>query len=42
MSEFLTETTEVKLYPGIISETIDRALGYQALISLEQLEQGGE
>lgn len=41
MSELLSETAqEVRLYPGIISETIDRALGFQALISLEEL--GGE
>lgn len=31
---------EVKLYPGVINETIERALGFQALISLEEL--GGE
>lgn len=38
MSELYSETTpEVVLYPGIISETIDRALGFQALISLEEL-----
>lgn len=44
MSEYLSteiETSpEVKLYPGVINETIERALGFQALISLEEL--GGE
>lgn len=32
------ETNEVKLYPGIINETVERALGIQALISLEEVE----
>ncbi len=38
MSELNFETSqETRLYPGAIAETVDRALGFQALISLEEL-----
>lgn len=39
MSEFYTETApEVKLYPGVIDETIKEALGEYALIPLVDVE----
>lgn len=39
MSELYIEPTpEVKLYPGVINETIQEALGFQALLSLEEVE----
>jgi hypothetical protein len=42
MSEQLSEATpEVKLYPGVISDTIDRHLGYQALLTVNEVL-GGE
>jgi len=36
MSEF-EPTPELELHAGIIEETVDRALGIQALISLAEL-----
>ncbi len=42
MSEFLTETPEVKLYPGVIEDTVLEALGFYALIPRDYLEREGE
>lgn len=42
MSELLIDSQEVKLYPGVIDDTINRALGMEALFAANFSEIEGE